>query len=563
MGKRLKWYVRTAIFLIMLSGISMDSHAYFGQNEDYFLTEEQPEDRGKNHYLEFVSKETYTVESGDTLWDIAEDYWGKGIYYQRILSDNEDVIDIPEHLMPGMELDLEKTLYMNVGIEDYINQDQFAYNLNSGGEAFGKIKRNYRLPYCIYPSPPYVNDLNEVDPYVHWDEFKEEVSRCSREICGDLVSDLSFERYQVTGIGNLCGYSFTFDAGDEEYVVMAYFCYNKTTKSEAIALCEKEGCTETVLEMVRGKTCYAAVRFLDPGGYAVKAQDYVGAEMWNYPQLINAFVNVMQRLYSGPLNQVDDYPDDYAITWKEPELERLVREELSKLWQLTEEEERAFMERDVTAGDLALIEEMLITYSSIEYGEEEYLRVQLNGSADYGTNITRSSPMEGRLLDTLEDLGHFRGLKSLKISMCTPNISDLSCLENLVDLKVLSMNIYSTDAQVKNIDFLGKLTNLRKLHISGWIGEWDYNKYNKYFRGITDLSILRNCPHLAYLSLATGNVESYDFLGDLPEIHYISLYRMAGGKNIVPDESLLPNACFIEFYGNSVRFEHGEGYEQY
>ena len=77
------------------------------------------------------------------------------------------------------------------------------------------------------------------------------------------------------------------------------------------------------------------------------------------------------------------------------------------------------------------------------------------------------------------------------------------------------------------------------------------------------MSILRNCPHLAYLSLATGNVESYDFLGDLPEIHYISLYRIAGGKNIVPDESLLPNACFIEFYGNSVRFEHGEGYEQY
>ena len=560
MNKRLKWYVKAAIFLILLSGISMDSHAYFGQGEDYFLTDEQPEGRGKNHYLEFVSKETYTVEIGDTLWDIAEDYWGKGIYYQRILSDNEDVIDIPEHLMPGMELDLGKTLYMNVGIKDYINQDQFAYNLNVEGEAFGKIKRNYRLPYCIYASVPYVNDLNEVDPYVRWEEFKEEVSRCSREVCGDLVSDLSFERYQVTGIGSLCGYSFTFDAGDEEYIIMAYFCYNKTTKSEAFALCEKKNCTETVLEMVRGKTCYAAVRFLDPGAYSVKAQDYVGAEMWNYPQLRNPFVNAMQRLYSGPLKQVEDYPDDYAITWKAPELEKLVREELAKLWQLTEEEERAFMERDVTAGDLALIEEMEITYYSIEYGEEEYLRVQLNGSADYGSSITQSSLEEGRLLDTLEDLGHFRGLKSLKIVLRTPNITDLSCLENLVDLKVLSMNIYSADTQIKNLDFLGKLTNLRKLHINGWFLGWEHNEY---FRGITDLSILRSCPHLAYLSLATGNVESYDFLGDLPEIHYISLYRMSGGKNIVPDEALLPNACFIEFYGDYVRFEHGGGYEQY
>lgn len=564
MAKRLKWYVKAAVFLIMLLGISMDSHAYVGQNEDYFFTDEQPQGRGRTHYLEFVSKETYTVELGDTLWGIAEDYWGKGIYYQRILSDNEDVVDVPEHLMPGVELDLGKTLYMNVGIEDYINQDQFGYDLIVRGEAFeiedSFGRRNYRLPYCIYASVPYVNDLKEADPYVNWEEFKEEVSRCSREICGDLVSDLFFERYQVTGIGNLCGYSFTFDAGDKEYVIMAYFCYNNTTKSEAFALCEKNRCTETVLEMVRGKTCYAAVRFLDPGAYSVKAQDYVGAEMWNYHQLRNPFVNAMQRLYSGPLKQVEDYPDDYTIAWKEPELERLVREELSKLWQLTEEEKRAFMERDVTAGDLALIEEMEITYYSIEYGEEEYLRVQLNGSTGYGTSITRYSPVEGRLLDTLEDLGHFRGLKSLEINLRTPNITDLSCLANLVDLKVLYMNIYSADTQVKNLDFLGKLTKLRKLHIGG---EFWRLRNNEYFRGITDLSILRRCPHLAYLSLATGNVENYDFLGNLPELYYISLYEMSGGKNIVPDESLLPNACFIEFYGDHVRFEHGGGYEQY
>ncbi|MDE7112644.1 MAG: LysM peptidoglycan-binding domain-containing protein, partial [Acetatifactor sp.] len=163
MGKRLKWYVRAAIFLIMLSGMSMESHAYVGQNEDYFLTDEQPEGRGRNHYLEFVSKETYTVELGDTLWDIAEDYWGKGIYYQRILSDNEDVVDIPEHLMPGVELDLGKTLYMNVGIEDYINEDQFGFDFLVEGEAFELEdsfgRRSYRLPYCIYASVPYVNDL--------------------------------------------------------------------------------------------------------------------------------------------------------------------------------------------------------------------------------------------------------------------------------------------------------------------------------------------------------------------------------------------------------------------
>ncbi len=563
MGKRLRRNIKATIFIIILLSISMDSRAYFGQNEDYLLTDVKPDGRGKMHYLEFVSQETYTVKAGDTLWDIAQDYWGSGTYYQKLISDNEDVVDVLEQLMPGTELQLEKTLYTKVGIGDYISQDQFGYELIVDEEAFGLEdiygKRQFHSPYRIYASVPYENDLKEADPYVHWDAFKDEVKRCGTDICGDLVSDLSFERYQVTGIGSLCGYQFTFDAGDREYVILAYFCYNSTTQSEAFALCDKELCTESTLALARGKTFYAAVRFLDPGVYYVKAQDYVGAQDWNYPQLRNPFVNAMQRLYSGPLKKVEDYPNDYVIEWKEPELEKLVREELSGLWQLTKEEKQAFMERGVTAGDLAAIEEMELSYYSVDNdSEEEYLRVRLNKSEDNGTDITLRPPVKARLLGSLDDLRHFRGLKSLDITLRTPCITGLSWREDLTDLQVLSMDIYSADTQVKDVDFLGKLPNLRTLRMGGWY--WK-KEYNEYFEGITDLSILRSCPHLAYLTLKTGNVESYDFLADLPEIHYLYLSRIWGEKNVVPDESLLPNARFIEIYGEQVRFENGDGYD--
>lgn len=563
MGKRLNLSMKATFFIVLLFSISMDSHAYLGQNADYILTDEKPENRGNMHYLEFVSKEIYTVEAGDTLWDIAEDYWGDGTYYQKLLSDNENVISVPELLMPGSELRLEKTLYTNAGIGDHISQNQFRYELIEGKDAF-KLedsygRRNFNSPYCIYASVPYENDLKEADPYVHWEEFKDEVERCSREICGDLVSDLSFERYQVSEIGSLCGYRFTFDAGNTEYVIMAYFCYNSTTQGEAFALCEKEHCTQSILELVRGKTFYAAVRSLDPGVYYVKAQDFVGSEVWEYPQLRNPFVNAMQRLYSGPLKQAEDYPDDYVIEWKAPELEKLVREELAGLWQLTEREKQAFLERDMTAGDLAGIEEMELSYYSVDNGtEEEYMRVQLNGSANNGTDITLYPPVKGRLLSTLDDLRHFHGLKSLDITLRTPCITNLSCIENLTDLRFLSLDIQSNDTQIENVDFLGKLSKLRTLRMGGWY--WK-KQYNEYFEGITDLSILRSCSHLAYLTLKTGNVESYDFLADLPEIHYLFLSKIWGEKNIVPDESLLPNARFIEIYGEQVRFENGEGYD--
>ena len=86
---------------------------------------------------------------------------------------------------------------------------------------------------------------------------------------------------------------------------------------------------------------------------------------------------------------------------------------------------------------------------------------------------------------------------------------------------VSNRNLFSADTQAENLDFLGKLTDL--------------------------------------LTLAAGNLESYDFLEDLPEFYQISLFRTNVGENI---ESLLPNACFIEINNELVRFETGEGYEQ-
>ncbi len=150
-----------------------------------------------------------------------------------------------------------------------------------------------------------------------------------------------------------------------------------------------------------------------------------------------------------------------------------------------------------------------------------------------------------------------------EIRFYAPGIPDLSCLENLTGLKELYMTLYSADTQAENLDFLGKLTALRKLHIDGQYGEWKYGYdygHNQYFESITDLSVLRNCPQLAYLTLTAGSLESYDFLENLPKLYQISLSGANIGDNI---ESLLPNACFIEINGKSVRFETGEGYEQY
>mgnify|MGYP001553562529 FL=1 len=47
---------------------------------------------------------TYTVQSGDTLWKIAEDHYGDGNQFQKIFEANSELLDSPDHILPGQEL---------------------------------------------------------------------------------------------------------------------------------------------------------------------------------------------------------------------------------------------------------------------------------------------------------------------------------------------------------------------------------------------------------------------------------------------------------------------------
>ena len=47
---------------------------------------------------------TYTVASGDTLWKIAEHFYGNGSHYPKIFEANTDVLEDPDRIFPGQKL---------------------------------------------------------------------------------------------------------------------------------------------------------------------------------------------------------------------------------------------------------------------------------------------------------------------------------------------------------------------------------------------------------------------------------------------------------------------------
>lgn len=51
-----------------------------------------------------LSEQTYTVEKGDTLWKIANRFYGDGSRYPEIFKANSDVLKNPDLIHPGQVL---------------------------------------------------------------------------------------------------------------------------------------------------------------------------------------------------------------------------------------------------------------------------------------------------------------------------------------------------------------------------------------------------------------------------------------------------------------------------
>jgi nucleoid-associated protein YgaU len=47
---------------------------------------------------------SYTVQSGDTLWNIAETVYGDGSKYSKIFEANNELLESPDQIFPGQKL---------------------------------------------------------------------------------------------------------------------------------------------------------------------------------------------------------------------------------------------------------------------------------------------------------------------------------------------------------------------------------------------------------------------------------------------------------------------------
>lgn len=512
-----------------------------------------------------VQDERYEVKPGDTLWGISRQFFGTGTKYEEIWQENRDSIEDASLLLPGEVLTLSLPLYIprdrydrgglvyeggfHIAKPDMVEHQYFLTTSNlDDGDFFGSDIRIFSLPVTNHMGE---NALTATEH--DWEAFVAEVKRCSEE-CGGRVSNLVFEKYTVENGCDLCGYSFDFDTGEAVMEYVVFYRLGERNMAEVIGKREKEEgkpADGRLLDVTR----YIAASFEDFGGRIgmgyTKMADNVGAWDWDYPELHNLFTSAMEDYVVYAKRPDQNYPDDHEIIWTEPMLEEAVRNALTALWQLTEEESAAFQKRPLMASDMAVITEVDCTQYDPWSRPVSDDPLAKGGPVIY---LNCNGHLEKIYLDkdssfAYEDLGYFT--EAEKFSVFNIKTEDLSFIANMTHLKELSLYM---DTLVEDIGFLSELKELRLLQLLGAYVCGDENPAG--FLKITDLSVLANCGELRYLYLYTPLVTDYSFLKSCPEICTIMLSGEWSGKEpVIPDLGLVPNARFLEFYGESYRFD--------
>lgn len=96
---------------ILINGLSASGYLKSQQNQKTIL--ETGKWEATDYYANEVLVEKYTVQLGDTLWEIAEGFFGNGIRWREILENNSTIIGFLPNgeqalIYPGQILTLNK-----------------------------------------------------------------------------------------------------------------------------------------------------------------------------------------------------------------------------------------------------------------------------------------------------------------------------------------------------------------------------------------------------------------------------------------------------------------------
>ena len=290
---------------------------------------------------------TYVVQPGDTLWEIAETFYGDGNRYDSLtcpgdsagnFADGDLIHPGEEVFVPGFDYYLlcandevgfsrsfcrdasgeecPNTYYMAKPEDWYHGEMRFVENRWEQGlwpkdeeGVYGAAAENIRILYYIDGNPKGDFFAGE------WESAKKKIAESAGIYCGQGLEDLRFYRYELDGGESLYGYSFRlypdrcpFGSEMRKGMNEALNCAVFYRLREGLMV-EFIGIEPAEEDMdVLARTRYLAARVADGPAFEEKeytGEKFYGRENWPYPELHNPFAMALE--YS---------PYDYKVSYR-------------------------------------------------------------------------------------------------------------------------------------------------------------------------------------------------------------------------------------------------------
>lgn len=174
----------------------------------------------------YAEPESYEVQKGDCLWEIADSFFGDGARYRELLTQNEDVLDDPDLIYPGMILRVAKEVYVPAAGAYASEASMGAYRFgmpigwtvgvlgdNDIGANFVYFGDGMESILCLIRDKEASAERTVGD----WEYVQEYISAYTESEYADNVSELSFEKYYSADGDEVCFYTYTYTLDFADY----------------------------------------------------------------------------------------------------------------------------------------------------------------------------------------------------------------------------------------------------------------------------------------------------------------------------------------------------------
>lgn len=481
---------------------------------------------------------SYQIEKGDTLWGIAEKYYGNGSAWEIIKDNNSNLTGNGNFILAGEEITVPQNYYIRrqTGSRGGFSSGACSYDV-PWNWLYGRPDWEVCLEHSWWPEEKGMGVYNHVTENRlfpdgagdAWESMQQKIIETAEEETAVSFTIPVFERYLREDGTELLFYHFICKGEEERVQYAVAYVTGKRFLTEFIGydiLAEGEEASADIIGITRYMAASYSEGEDEKSWDSLKYRPYLGAENWPFEDLHNPFAMAV-KVYGKEKEDTKFEGEDREVAFVSKEWESFLKKLTCYHYDLTQEQWEELQSRPFYLSELAWIEEVELMESPIP--GRDTVCVQGLQSNEFDTCLKCN-------LTTLSDIAVLPCLKKLTLGI--GSAADYEVLKECSSLEEISI---AGEEELTELAWLTELPKLESLTLSvsdmPHLIESGYQKEggstfsmessieeegeaaNKGTDTVKPEEVIEKCSALKYLELEYSGDFDFTCLKELPELY--------------------------------------------